>query len=49
MENVSLQIIIDTISFMLELSIPIALFFGFTTKIVNFFFSMAFGEKRIKL
>ncbi len=49
MENVSLQIIIDTIAFMLVLSVPIALFFGFAAKIVNFFFSMAFGERRIKL
>lgn len=48
-ETINFQIIIDTIALMVALSVPIALFFGFSARIVNFFFSMVFGDRNIKL
>lgn len=48
-EIVNLQVIIDTIGFMLVLSVPIGVMFGVVSKVVNFFFSMAFGDRNIKL
>ena len=48
-ETVNLQIIIDTVAFMLTLSVPFAFFLGMSARIVNFFFSMVFGDRNIKL
>lgn len=48
METVSLQVIIDTIAYMLTISVPIGILFGMASKLTNMFFSMAFGEKKVR-
>lgn len=44
-----LQLVIELCGNILAYSVPIGLAFGLAEKACNLFFSMAFGEKRIKL
>lgn len=49
LETLNYQSIIELIAIFIAVALPIALFFGFAVKMVNFFLSMAFGERQVKL
>jgi hypothetical protein len=43
------QEIINTLGLFVAISLPIGILFGMTSKIINLFLSLAFGERNIKL
>ncbi len=49
LEELSYQLIINLIGQMMLVSMPIGILFGLTEKLINLFFSMAFGSKNIKI
>lgn len=49
MDSTMFQQIIDLAGVVLTYSVPIGVAFGLAEKACNLFFSMAFGEKRIRM
>lgn len=43
------QQVIDLVADVCKQAVPIGIFIGITEKVVNLFYSMAFGNKRINL
>ncbi|MEM0173560.1 MAG: hypothetical protein QXI16_03525 [Sulfolobaceae archaeon] len=48
-QSINYQGIVDIVGVILLVSTPIGLVFGISGKLANMFFSMVFGEKRVKL
>ena len=49
LESLNYQSIIELVSIMIAVSLPIGIVFGLSVKLVNLFISMVFGERNIKL